>query len=126
MPARIASRTVKRVLRRVDGQGSGEEHGEHDAAGDEDVPGIRRDRRRAEERLGAGRGKARREDRPEREAQDGRDEAERGGLEREDDSDLARGEADRLQQPDLTVLFAGARADEDADDDEGDDQQQDR
>jgi hypothetical protein len=30
-----------------------------------------------------------------------------------------------LQQPDLTVLFAGAGADEDSDDDEGDDQEQD-
>ena len=54
-----------------------------------------------------------------------RDETERGGLEREDGTDLARGEAGRLQQPDLTVLVAGAGADEDPDDDEGNDQEQD-
>ena len=63
--------------------------------------------------------------RPEREAEGRRDETEGGGLEREDGSDLARGEAGRLQQPDLTVLVAGAGADEDPDDDEGDDQEQD-
>jgi hypothetical protein len=33
--------------------------------------------------------------------------------------------ARRIQQPDLTVLLAGAGADEDSDDDEGDDQKQD-
>ena len=48
-----------------------------------------------------------------------------GGLECEDGADLARGEAGRLQQPDLTVLSGGARADEDPDHDEGDDQEQD-
>ena len=53
------------------------------------------------------------------------DEPERSGLEREDGSDLARGEAGHLQQPDLTVLVAGAGADEDPDDDEGNDQEQD-
>jgi hypothetical protein len=105
--------------------GSTEKDGKHDTARDEDVPGIRRHRRRADERLSAGLGKARRKDCPEREAQCGCDNAERHGLQCEHDSDLAGGEADRLQQSDLTVLFAGARADEDSDDDEGDDQEQD-
>ena len=74
---------------------------------------------------GAGCGKTRRKDRPEHEAQGGRDETESSGLEREDDSDLAVVKPGRLQQPDLTVLFAGTCADQDSDDDEGDDQKED-
>ena len=89
------------------------------------MPRIRRHRWRADERLGAGRGKARRKDAPEREAQCGCDSAERDGLQCKHDSDLAGSKTDRLQQSDLTVLFAGTRADEDSDDDEGDDQQED-
>ena len=54
------------------------------------------------------------------------DQAERGGLEREHGGDLARREADGLQQPDLAVLRAGAGADEDRHDREDHDEQQDR
>ena len=61
----------------------------------------------------------------EREAEGRSDETEGGGLEGENGTDLARREAGRLQQPDLTVLVAGAGADEDANDDEGNDQEQD-
>jgi hypothetical protein len=90
------------------------------------VPGVRRDRRRAEKRFGAGCGKAGREDRPECEAEYGRDQTERGGLQREGHSDLTRCEADRLQQPNLAVLLARTRADKDSDDDERHDQEQNR
>jgi hypothetical protein len=47
------------------------------------VPGIRRDRWRAEQRFGAGCGETSREKRPEREAERRRDETERGGLEQQ-------------------------------------------
>jgi hypothetical protein len=62
---------------------------------------------------------------PEREAEGRRDQTEDGGLEGEDGSDLARGEAGRLQQPDFTVLSRCPGADEDPDDDKGNDQEQD-
>ena len=52
--------------------------------------------------------------------------AERGGLDREHGGDLARRDADGLQQPDLAVLRAGAGADQDRHDREDHDEQHDR
>jgi hypothetical protein len=66
------------------------------------------------------------EQRPDGEADDGRDQAERGGFDREHGGDLARGQANGLQQPDLAVLRGGAGTDEDRDDREDDDQEHDR
>ena len=69
------------------------------------MPGVRRDRGRAKKSLGAGRRKAGGQDSPDREAEERRDQAKRDRFECEDASDLARREADRLQQPDLAVLL---------------------
>jgi hypothetical protein len=126
LPARIASRTVKRVLRRVASKAPAKSTGSTTQLATRMCQGfaaIVGEPRRVSA-LGAARRGA--QDSSEREAEDGRDQAKRGRFECEGDSDLARGEADRLQQPDLAVLLAGARTDEDADDHERDDQKQDR
>ncbi len=125
LPARIASRTLKRVLRRVDVQAPARSTGMTTQLATRMCQGFAAIVGEPTSVSALGCGKARCEQHPEREAESRRDQAEGGGLESEDGSDLARREAGRLQQPDFTVLSRSAGPDEDPDDDEGDDQEQD-